>query len=391
MATIDSMIVDLNGPLFVFAGGGSGGHIAPAIVTAKMLRRQFPESRHQFLCSTREIDRRMLRDAFGDERCFTVDFAFDYTMRSGLRGSIHTALQLLVDTVRAVRILRDLRPAAVISIGARPAIAPGLAARILRIPLILLESNVIPGATTRLLSRFARLAVTGLPIHQLHGRAIRCPQLSAGIPLCCSELSPSRQQSSTMEYPQRRQLLILGGSQGATELNHSVPAAIRNAGLLDKGWSVLHQHGQGKEVESMAAWDTDVSRVTLTPFLQSPVAELARSAIVICRSGAVTLAEISLAGIPALLLPLQNSSHSHQWQNALWARDSGFAEIVDSSAESTAEFSRQLQDLCSDEQRRLRMCAAATAVARPNAALNAANAIASAMNYDVGRSGTAGT
>lgn len=387
MATNVSMRVNPDEPLFVFVGGGSGGHIAPAIVTARMLQRAFPRSRHHFLCSTREIDRRMLQNAFGDDNTFRAEFPFDYTVRTGFFGGIRTSLQLLIDTVRSVRMLRALNPAVVISLGARPAIAPGLAARLLRIPLILLEFNAAPGTATRLLSRFADMALTGIPISTDSTGGLRCPQKSTGVPLLCNNHDLESPALPAAEYLQRRQLLILGGSQGASELNQLVPAAIRSARLLDSGWSVLHQHGEGKDAEARAAWGADVSRVTLASFLQNPSAELARSAFVICRSGAVTLAEISNAGIPALLLPLQNSSHSHQWRNAEWARDSGFAELLEFSADSSGQLRQSLQALCDDEQRRLQMCTAATAVARPSAARAVADAISSMLKCDLERAG----
>ncbi|MFN9293514.1 MAG: glycosyltransferase, partial [Planctomyces sp.] len=161
-------------PLFVFAGGGSGGHLQPGLAVAAELQRLLPGAEALFLCSAREVDRRILSAAAADNPWL------DWAPTAGARGGtglwrLGEPLRLGRESLRAYRRLRTRRPMVVTGLGARASIAGCVAARLLGVPLVLLEFKVSPGAATRLLRLIATEGLTGLPVGEVSARGLHGP------------------------------------------------------------------------------------------------------------------------------------------------------------------------------------------------------------------------
>ena len=361
-------------PLYLFAGGGSGGHLFPALAVARELLRLTPQAKCHFLCSQREVDQRILSQACAETSRITADFPFAYSTKPGFGSRVRTLFQIAFDTIRTCRMLSKKRPSIMVGIGARPIFPAGIAAFLTGTPLILMESNCVPGRAVRFLSRFASTTLTGLPIADGRSSAIRGTVISVGVPVSAAVAELARKPSPQREFPSK--LLILGGSQGAGQLNHIAPAAVRQAGLIQQGWTIVHQCGGGKLDPAIEAWGEDRQHVLITPFLDSPADYLQGVSLVISRAGAATIAELCCAGIPSILVPLEHSSEGHQACNAAWASKQKFGEVPAAAGRlSVQQLTATLRRICFTPMTQEQMASNARSEARPNAAVHAAEEI----------------
>lgn len=365
-------------PLFVFAGGGSGGHLQPGLAVAAELQRLLPGAEALFLCSAREVDRRILSAAAADNPWL------DWAPTAGARGGtglwrLGEPLRLGRESLRAYRRLRTRRPMVVTGLGARASIAGCVAARLLGVPLVLLEFNVIPGAATRLLSLIATECLTGLPVGEVSARGLHCPLQHAGVPVRAS--IAGLHSELYISEPGLPRLLVLGGSQGAEEVNQLVLEALSggvSGQVLPPDWQIVHQAGEAaaagvRERYARLGWS-----VRVESYLGDMVSELRAATLVISRAGAGTLAELACARRPAILLPLRAAAGDHQRKNAEYFVTGLAAELVAgglADAAAVVQLRGLMGELSRDADRRQRMSVAAARLAVPDAAARAASAI----------------
>lgn len=342
----------MSGTVLIMAGG-TGGHIFPGIaVAAELRKRGVPVA---WLGGSVGLETQLVPRAGIPLQ--TLEF-------SGVRGKGVATLLLapfrLLRAVWAARsIIRQLNPCSVLSMGGYAAAPGGIAAWLARIPLVVHEQNSVPGFTNRLLGRFARRVLTGfegsLDGADWVGNPVRGD--IAGIPT-------PQQRFADREDPVR--LLVLGGSQGAQSLNAILPDLIRRRG--DRvALVVRHQCGTRhleKTRQLYAASDVDVR---IEPFIEDMAAAYAWADIVICRAGALTLAEICAAGVASILVPFPHAVDDHQTRNAQVLVGAGAACLV---AEGDGFINRLgicLDELDRDRPRLLKMAAAARSLARIDA------------------------
>lgn len=348
----------VSGRTFVFAGGGTGGHLFPAIAVAECLIDQHPEARIAFVGSNRPIEREILART-----------SFEHHTLPGLSNrAVQVARQGWRSYRAALRVLKHLRPAAVIGCGGGASVGPVIAARRLRIPVLLLEQNVIPGRATRLLSRFkttvcltyaesvpffpkhARVEVTGNPVR----RAI-------------ANLATERLMAGSHE--ERKSLLVLGGSQGALAVNDALLHFAQKHGDMLAGWRIVHQTGRRDEDrvrEGYAALDIEAR---VEAFFTDMIRLYRESHLVISRGGGTTLSELACAGLPAILVPYPHAKDNHQVGNARVFESAGAAVMVDSSSDDwTDRFVSATIRALSDESFRRNQAQMMSRLARPRAA-----------------------
>ncbi len=234
----------------------------------------------------------------------------------------------------------------------------GLAAWLLRRPLVIHEQNAVGGTTNRVLSRFARRVLTGFP-GVLGGDCIG---------------NPVRAEIASLPAPAERmqgrsgalRVLVLGGSQGARALNSVVPFAVA---LLpaDQRPEVRHQCGEKLLAEARAAWDAAGVRVDPVAFIDDVAAAYAWADVVVCRAGALTVAELAAAGIASVLVPLPHAVDDHQAANARHLVDAGAGELLPESELTPASLAARLGRLAGDRGAVLAMAIAARRIARPDA------------------------
>lgn len=333
--------------LFAFAGGGSGGHLFPAIAICEELGRRCNDSslNFHFLSTGRGVEATVLSTLTGTSSPLSplqLETLIVPSMRAEdfKRTPIRAAWQLWRSIQVCRRQFRHHPPRAVIGLGGYGSIPGILAARTLRIPTILLEQNLVPGKANRLLSRFAskvcvsfdesvpllpksaRTLVTGNPVRQSIRRlALEAPG-KPGPPL----------------------LVILGGSQGARAINAAMLELLREHPQTLQGWRVIHQTG-ASALEKLPAGKTGIDQLReayastsieaeVQEFLFDLPTVLQQAKLVITRAGGTTLAELAVMGIPAILIPYPDSVDDHQLKNALYFCNRGAAVLVEEQATS---------------------------------------------------------
>ncbi|MDA3915203.1 undecaprenyldiphospho-muramoylpentapeptide beta-N-acetylglucosaminyltransferase [Oleiagrimonas sp.] len=343
-------------PVLIMAGG-TGGHIFPGLAVACALRE-------------RGVAVAWLGAVGGLETRLVAAHAIQmHTVRiGGLRGKgLATRLVapfVLARAVLAARaVLRRVRPRCVLSMGGYVAGPGGLAAWMSRCPLLVHEQNCVPGITNRVLARLAAKVMAGFD----GAFPARIDAEWVGNPVRddIAALSPPAQRMAGRQGPLR--LLVLGGSQGARALNRVVPEALRELPMNQRP-EVLHQCGERDLEGARSAYAEAGVQARVQPFIENMSESYAWADLAVCRAGALTLAELSAAGLGAVLVPYPFAVDDHQSRNAQALCEVGAAELVQERDLDPALLSRKLNQLLSDRERLLSMAIAARRLARADAA-----------------------
>ena len=357
----------------VFAGGGTGGHLYPALALADELVRQRPGTRPYFLGARRGIEARVLPERKLEHSLLPV--------RGIHRGEILSNLGVPWALVRSVAVtvnlLRRLKPELVVVTGGYAGAPAGLAAAVVGIPLVLQEQNAWPGATTRLLSRWAGQVHLAFPeaSAQLPSGAQAVVHVS-GCPIRpLPEQRPERGAVCARFGldPELKVLLVVGGSQGSAALNDLMQGSVRQmmtggASALD-GWQLLWATGpvNHADVEGALSVIGGPARVRTIPYIEDIPSALSVTDLAVSRAGAMTTTELLAWGVPAILVPLPTAAANHQEFNAQALHESGAAVHLP-QADLTAEaLWRAVVGLAEDEDRLGRMSRAARARSYPGA------------------------
>jgi UDP-N-acetylglucosamine--N-acetylmuramyl-(pentapeptide) pyrophosphoryl-undecaprenol N-acetylglucosamine transferase len=338
--------------------GGTGGHIFPGIAVAEVLRgRGVPVT---WLGSSHGLENTLVPRA---------GIALETIVVSGVRGRgfAATALapfRLARAVVQARRTMRRLGASAAISFGGFAAGPGGIAARTLRVPLLVHEQNRVPGMTNRVLARMARRVLTGFP--DVFPGSIRA-ELTG---------NPVRSEIALLPAPQQRWLersgpirvLVLGGSQGARGLNRAVPQAFASA--LSEGRVVIrHQTGRTLHDEAWAAYArAGIAQAPTEPFIDDMASAYAWADLVVCRSGALTIAELCAAGVGAMLVPYPHAVDDHQTRNAEFMVAGGAARLLPEGDDLATRLRTTVEPLFEDREALLKLAIAARGLARADAA-----------------------
>jgi UDP-N-acetylglucosamine--N-acetylmuramyl-(pentapeptide) pyrophosphoryl-undecaprenol N-acetylglucosamine transferase len=371
--------------LFVFAGGGTGGHIAPGIALANELRRRDPACRIHFAGSGRPIEQRMIGPTG------YVLTAHDAPPLTQLK---RRPLHFLKSHWKAIRDTRrefqSDQPAAVIGLGGFASVPIVLAARREGIPVLLLEQNVIPGRANWWLSRHhpicvtfaetrhhlpkqATCHVTGNPLREEILALFRSPTplppgATAGSPSIATEPAPTTAgQAGSATQP--KTLLILGGSNGSRQINDSALNAIRNLREQLADWHIIHQSGPDGCEEARRVYSDCSLSATVEPFFDNLPQLYAQTTLAISRAGATTLTEFAAAAIPSILIPYPHAAADHQTCNARAFSDAGAAILINNPTRSPAplDLIPALQPLLEDSKRLKTMATATRTLAHPEA------------------------
>ena len=345
----------MSAPVLILAGG-TGGHIFPGLAVAQALRaRDVPVV---WLGSAGGMETRLVPQA---------GIAIETIAVSGLRGKgaatlVKAPVRLLRSLWQALSILRRLRPRAVLSFGGYAAGPGGLAAWLLRRPLLVHEQNRAPGLTNRVLARFAQRVLCGFPGSFQHreaeavGNPVR-PEIAA--------VPAPAERFAGREGPVR--LLVLGGSQGAYSLNVALPQVLARLPQAQRP-QVRHQCGERHADKSRAVYAEAGVDASIEPFIADMAAAYAWADLVVCRAGALTLAELCAAGVGALLVPFPNAVDDHQTRNAEYLAERGAAAIVAEGEGFADRLLAAAAPLLADAPARLAMALRARAEAQPDAA-----------------------
>jgi len=368
--------------------GGTGGHVFPALAVAERLRAQGVEV--VWMGTRRGLEADVVPRA---------GFAMEWVSVSGLRGKgmlswMLAPLRLCNALLQTLVILLRCRPMAVLGMGGFVAGPGGLMAWLLKRPLLIHEQNAVAGLTNRLLARIADRVMQAFPL-ALPARFH--PQLTG---------NPVREDIAALATPEQRfagrednlRLLVLGGSLGAQALNEVVPQALALM-PTESRIKVWHQAGRRNLDTAQAAYDHcepgDGWRddVRVEAFINDMAAAYAWADLVLCRAGALTIAELAAAGVASILVPYPYAVDDHQTRNAAWLADAGAAVLIAQAGLTATWLAEQLthlwqagvddaghDEVMAKRQQLLQMANKARALAR----LDAAEQVAAAC-MEVGR------
>ncbi|MEN8213020.1 MAG: undecaprenyldiphospho-muramoylpentapeptide beta-N-acetylglucosaminyltransferase [Pseudomonadota bacterium] len=344
----------------IVMAGGTGGHVYPALATAKeLLSRGYSVS---WLGTPDSFESRLVPQH---------QIEFDAVNIKGLRGSglkrLLTAPLLLAQSLgQALKVMRRRKPALVIGMGGFASGPGGIAARLTGTPLVIHEQNAIAGITNRLLSRFATAVCEAFPGTFRASNKVT----TTGNPL--------RAEFAAIPVPSERmtqhngvfQLLVVGGSLGAAALNEVVPQAMA---LIDEAQrpAIGHQTGRGKKEETLQAYEEAGVKAWVVEFIDDMAEAYSWADLMICRSGALTVSELAAAGVASILVPYPHAVDDHQTLNARYLADKGAAVIIQQRDISAAVLAQKIRNL--DRDRLLQMAQKARLLARCDAASRVAD------------------
>jgi UDP-N-acetylglucosamine--N-acetylmuramyl-(pentapeptide) pyrophosphoryl-undecaprenol N-acetylglucosamine transferase len=340
-------------PVLIMAGG-TGGHIFPGLAVAECLRAQ-------------GVPVVWLGAVGGMESKVVPAHAIELhsVAVGGLRGKgwrtrALAPLMLLRALFASITILQKIKPRSVLSMGGYVAGPGGLAAWLLRRPLLVHEQNRVAGFTNRRLAGMARRVLTGfadaLPNAEWVGNPVRASIASLA--------DPAQRIGTRSDTPR---LLVLGGSLGARALNLSVPQALAQLPMADRP-QVLHQCGSRGLDEARDAYAKAGVDAQVVAFIDDMAGSYAWADLAVCRAGALTLAELTAAGLGALLVPYPHAVDDHQTHNAEALVAVGAAELIQERDLDAQQLAQRLATLLHDRARVTAMAVAARSLAKPDAA-----------------------
>ncbi len=346
------------------AGGGTGGHICPGMALADELLKLRPEIRIGFLGTNDGLDRELLWGSGYHLELLAAGRGSPLNWRkpSNLPRFIWAMCQ-------AYRIFRRDRPDVVVALGGFAAAAPGLLARVMNIPLVILEQNTVPGRVNRLLSGWARQIHSQFEEARHYFRASPATFQASGSPLRKPFLELCAEPPCEGDA-----LLVMGGSQGAKRLNEIVAEAARRI-VGETGCRLIHVAGPAHEAEIRSFYRSTGVSAEVYGFYNNMEELYRRSRLVVARSGAISLAEFAAAGLPAILVPLPSAMDDHQRLNALSLAGAGAALSYEETTAQTETFAPLVVSLWKDEKRRKIMAEEMRRTARPESGEEIARAV----------------
>jgi len=343
---------------WVIAGGGTGGHVTPALALGEEARAAGDAV--LFVGTDRGMETRLVPEA-GFE---LVALASRPLVGRGLVQQAGALAALVGSTWAAFRTLRRWKPDLVLSVGGYAAVPVTLAAALRGTPVALLEANARPGAANRLAARFAkRVFVEFDGSAERLGAAARAVQ--SGLPLR-RQLIDALSSESIREPAAPFRIFVSGGSQGARQVNDAVLGALKELDVQD--FEFVHQTGEADRERIEAGYAAAGARATVVAFERDMASRYHWADLVVCRAGAFTLAELALAHRASLLIPLVHTGGGEQIENARAREQAGAARLLEPGDDLAARLAAAVRALLGEPVKLRAMAEAAGRLARPNAA-----------------------
>ena len=348
----------------IIAGGGTGGHVIPALAIAQELRSRY-RAEVKFIGTARGIETRLV-PAAGFELQLVQVGQFN---RVDLQTRAKTVFDLPRAIFQAAKLIREFRPDVMVGVGGY-ASGPGmLAGGLMNVPLVAFEPNYVPGFANRMLGPLVSSAVVQF---EATCRYFRNCQVT-GVPVRSEFFRvPPRPANA------RPTLLVFGGSQGAHAINVAVLGALEKLSVILPDICVIHQTGEKDYVDAQAAYLKTPITAEVSPFIDDMPGAFARADLLVCRSGASTVAEITAAGRPAIFIPLPTAADDHQRQNAAALGEVNAARLLPQSELTSDRLAEEIADLLGNRASLAEMSQAARKLAHPDAAGEIARIVARA-------------
>ncbi len=347
----------------LFAGGGTGGHLFPGIALAEEFRRQQPDMEIVFAGTRRGLEARVI-----PELGYPLVFLEVHGL-VGIRGRrrLKALFNFPKAVVQALILLVRYRPSLVVGLGGYASAPVLLAAMVAGLPWVLQEQNAFPGLVNRIMAPWADAVFIAFAKAKEHLRSRKVYDF--GNPLRARLQKIVKPEVLLKERAGEKgfNVMVVGGSQGARILNQVVPLAFSRLAECYPGLKVVHQSGAHDFAEVVKAYDNWKERVEVVEFINDIESYYRNADLLICRAGALTLAELGALGKPAILVPFPHAAHDHQTFNASVFADSGAAWLRLESEFESQSLAADVERLINDPQTLAKMAEAALRQARPEA------------------------
>ncbi len=373
--------------------GGTGGHIFPALAVVEEIKRRFPDCDVLFMGGQYGPEAKLAYDA----RLQFVGLPVRGVLGRGLRA-IPAAFGMLYSIVRAMLVMRSFKPEIVIGFGGYAAFAGVTAAKLCFVPTALHEQNSVPGLTNRILGKMVRKVFLSFGKTVEHSRDAKVDKnayikspfaqskiIFTGNPVRADIVALGAQTSEHHKHIERedsseRHLFIMGGSLGAKGINDAIMEALPQLVAMQKerGQSVAIVHQTGKadfERVSNAYARAGYDNAEVVAFIDDMAACYAQADLAVCRAGASSIAELTVVGVPSVLIPFPQATHDHQLHNAAFLAAQGGAVLLEQKEIPNVDFPSMLMDMLYDAERLETMSACAKDFAHPHAAKNVVGAV----------------
>jgi len=337
--------------------GGTGGHVYPALAVARELLHRGETV--EWLGTRQGLEARIVPG-----QCIPLHTIHILGLRGkGLLRLCLAPVLVLRAMIESMQILRRVRPAVVLGMGGFVSGPGGIAAWLLRLPLCIHEQNAIAGLTNRLLRPLARVVLQAFPGTFTPGENVYTP----GNPVRAEFLDiPQPAQRFRQRDHETVSLLVVGGSLGALTLNRVVPAALA-ALSATMHFQVRHQTGPRHIEMTRSCYRDNGMEADIVDYIEDMAAAYSWADLVVCRAGAMTIAELAAVGVGSILVPYPHAVDDHQTANARYLTDTGCAVLIPEHELNAAKLAAVLADLCASRQRLLGMAEECRSLARPDA------------------------
>jgi UDP-N-acetylglucosamine--N-acetylmuramyl-(pentapeptide) pyrophosphoryl-undecaprenol N-acetylglucosamine transferase len=336
----------------LMADGGTGGHIFPALTIADEFRRRDPGTAVLFTGTSAGLERDLVPRAGYDLKMIRVGGLIG----KGLMTKLKTLLQLPFAYMESRKILNDFQPDLVIGYGAYASGPVLVAAHHKKIPILLVEPNAIPGFTNRATLKYA--AAVAVPYEDRDG-VFKGKAIVTGNPVRFMKKRPVSNGKFTVG--------IFGGSQGARAINQTIVELLPRFAEKENEIHLIHQTGKNEFESIQKQYKENAPGFEVTAFIYDVEEFLNKCDLLICRSGAISLAEITILGKPAILIPLPTAAHNHQEQNAKRLMEAGAAIMILQKDLNSESLWKAIMELFESPERLKQMTAASDAMGLPDA------------------------
>lgn len=360
----------------IVSGGGTGGHIYPAITIIRTIQKMHPEAKFLYVGTKKGLE----ADIIPKEGLPFATVDIQGFERHLTPANLVRAGKAMVGVAKAMKIVRDFHPSVVIGTGGYVCGPILMAASLMHVPTLIQEQNVVPGITNKILSKFVTKIAAGTKEAMPHFPKEKV--FYTGNPIR-SEVMTARKEDGTQEFgfdPQKKIVLISGGSRGARAINNAMIDILVQAA---KHPEVQYLHVTGKlgypDVMAKlkkAGLDLDKTKhIKVVPYLYDMPNAMAMADLAIFRAGATGLAELTARGIPAILIPYPYAAENHQEHNARALEEAGAARMILDRELTSQRLCAVLTELLSEDEKLAAMAEASRKLGHPQAAADIAKMV----------------
>ncbi|THB71648.1 MAG: undecaprenyldiphospho-muramoylpentapeptide beta-N-acetylglucosaminyltransferase [Gammaproteobacteria bacterium] len=343
-------------PVLIMAGG-TGGHIFPALAVADSIQEH--NAPVIWLGTEKGLESKIIPKEGID---------IEYIRIGGLRGKgffhkLIAPFKIVDAVVQALKIIRRIKPRSALGMGGYVTGPGGVAAWISGVPLYIHEQNAVAGMTNKILSHFAKKVFEAFPGSFAQMSKLIC----SGNPVRKEFYNLKDAQTRFTEREGRINVLVLGGSLGAKVLNEVVPEAVSRIDVEHRP-NIRHQAGEKTIEIAHQQYEQAEVLAEVTPFIDHMAQAFEWADLIICRAGALTIAEIAVVGVPAILVPFPHAVDDHQTRNARYLSTAGAAVLIPQNMLTADSLYKEMVKLIQDKSLRIKMAIKAKELAREKAA-----------------------